>query len=49
MQGDSKPSTKPPPFPKDKVNYGEWDVKSVMESTGCRNVDKVEEVSLFFF
>jgi OTU domain-containing protein 3 len=49
IEGDSKPSTKPPPLPKDKLNHGEWDVKSVMESTGCRNVDKVQEVSLFFF
>ncbi|KAH8969866.1 hypothetical protein BDL97_02G056700 [Sphagnum fallax] len=44
IEGDSKPSTKPPPLPKDKLNHGEWDVKSVMESTGCRNVDKVQEV-----
>jgi hypothetical protein len=48
MQGNSKPSTRLPPLLKNKLNYGEWDVKSVMESTGCRNVDKVQEVSLLF-
>jgi hypothetical protein len=40
---DARPSTKPPPA-KDKMNHGHQIVKIVMDGTGCKSVDRVQEV-----
>ncbi|KAH9554446.1 hypothetical protein CY35_08G064700 [Sphagnum magellanicum] len=43
IEVDARPSTKPPPA-KDKMNHGHQIVKIVMDGTGCKSVDRVQEV-----
>ncbi|CAM6033947.1 unnamed protein product, partial [Sphagnum compactum] len=43
IEVDARPSTKPPPA-KDKMNHGHQIVKIVMDGTGCKSMDRVQEV-----